>query len=446
MTNTRVESFSSSRAGLEGATAAIAAGPRANPARRGPILLAIHGEEPTSAAITMARRLADWNELGLRVVTVVEYVYAFSGAPGMPPTVTINAPEVKDQQAEAVRRRLGDALGEETQWTLDVRQGSPAREIARAAHEVDATFIIVDAAPRHGVRHVVSGARALQVVGRSSCPVLSVAPSFAFPASTIVAAIDFSPASIRAAQAALLFAGDRTRLLLVHSPLPIRLARPARDAAGALFGGDTGEYFAKVREELDPFVPAGVTIETRTIEGSVASGVLALAESERADLIAAGTHGPGPVERFFVGSVAAGLLHGAPCPVLVSPPPCAAEFVRLELRLSGDATTNDPAAWGGVLAEATERNAGRKVTVEVDDPATGGARVQVEGFVLRGIVYDPADRRVEVMMDERPDGAGHLTRTIEKVESITIAASPEGRDRAIEISRGRGHTIVRFDD
>jgi hypothetical protein len=99
-----------------------------------------------------------------------------------------------------------------------------------------------------------------------------------------------------------------------------------------------------------------------------------------------------------------------------------------------------------MLAEASERNAGRKVTVEVDDPAIGGARVQVEGFVLRGIVYDPADRRVEIMMDEGPVRSGHLTRTIEKVESITITAAPEGRDGAIEISQGRGHTVVRFDD
>ena len=445
MTSIPAESLHASPSMPDSATASVPDDPPPNPARRGPILLAIHGEEPTSAAITAARRLAERNELRLRVVTVVEYVYGFSGVPGMPPTVTTLTTAFTDQQAEAVRRRIGDALGDETKWTLDVRYGSPAREIARAAREIDATLIVVDAAPRRGVRHVVSGARALQVVGRASCPVLSVAPSFAIPPSTIVAAIDFSPASIRAAQAALLFAHERTTLFLVHSPLPIRLAHAARDAAGALFGGDTEAYFTRVRAELDPFVPSGLTIETRVIEGSVVSGVLTLAESEHADLIVAGTHGPGPVERFFVGSVAAGLLHGAPCPVLVSPPPRAAEFVRLELHMSGDATTHDPAAWGGVLAEATERNAGRKVTVEVDDPSIG-TQVQVEGFVLRGIAYDPADCRVEIMMDEGPGGAGHLTRTIAKVESITIAGEPDGRDRAIGISHGRGHTIVRFDD
>ncbi len=289
-----------------------------------------------------AQRLAERNELELRVVTVVEFVHAFSGAPVLPPTDPVPPAGFTDPQSEAVRRRLAEALGGTAKRSLDVRFGSPAREIVRAAQEVDATFVVVDAAPRHGVRHVVFGARALQIVGRSSCPVLSVAPSFAFPPSTIVAAIDFSPPSIRAAQAALLFAGDRTRMLLVHAPLPIRLPQVTRDTAGALFGGDPEEYLARARGELDPFVPPGMTIETRVIEGTVVRGVLALAESEQADLIAVGTHGPGPVERFFVGSVAAGLLHNAARPVLVSPPPDAAEFVRLELAMSG-AATHEPA-------------------------------------------------------------------------------------------------------
>jgi len=337
MTTKPLKSGDSSRSGSQAHAPSVAAGPRPNPARCGPILLAIHGEEPTSAAMITAQRLAEQNELGLRVVTVVEFVHQFSGAPGLPPTDPVPPAAFTYPQTEAVRRRLAEALGATAKWSLDIRFGSPAREIARAAQEVDATFVVVDSAPRHGVRHVVSGARALQIVGRSPCPVLSVAPSYAFPPSTIVAAIDFSPPSIRAAQAALLFAGDRTRMILVHAPLPIHLLQVARDTAGALFGGDPAEYLARARAELDPFVPPGATIETRVIEGSVVRGVLALAESEQADLIAVGTHGPGAVERFFVGSVAAGLLHNVARPVLVAPPPEPAEFVRLELAMSGAA-------------------------------------------------------------------------------------------------------------
>ena len=136
-------------------------------------------------------------------------------------------------------------------------------------------------------------------------------------------------------------------------------------------------------------------------------------------------------------------MHTASCPVLVSPPPGAAEFIRLELRMTGDATTDDPAAWRNVLADANSRNAGRVVDVEVDDPAIG-AQVQATGYVLRGIDYDPADRRVEIMMGDGPDGDAHLTRSISHVRSIAIASAPDGRDVAIEIAQGRGHTLIQF--
>ena len=342
MTNKWAKSGGSSRSESQELTPSLAAGPRANPVRRGPILLAIHGEERTSAAIVTAQRLAEQNMLKLRVVTVVEFEHVFSGAPVVPPPDPVPPAVFTSPQVEAVRRHLVEALGGSAKWSLDTRFGSPAREIARAAQEVDATFVVVDSAPRHGVLHVVSGARALQIVGRSSCPVLSAAPSFAFPPLTIVVAIDFSPPSIRAAQAALMFAGERTRILLVHAPLPIRLPQVTRDALGALFGGDPAEYLSRARAELEPYLPDGVTIETRMIEGTVVRGVLALAESEQADLIAVGTHGPGAMERFFVGSVAAGLLHNAARPVLVSPPPAAAEFERLERAMMGTAT-HEPA-------------------------------------------------------------------------------------------------------
>ena len=340
MTNKRVNWSGSSRSESRDLMPSVAAPARANPVRRGPILLAIHGKEPTSAAMLTAQQLAEWNELGLHVVTVVEFMHQFSGAPILPPTDPVPLAAFTSVQTEAVRQRLAEALGGTAKWSLDVRFGSPAREIARAAHQVDATFVVVDSAPRHGALHVISGARALQIVGRSSCPVLSAAPSFAFPPSTIVAAIDFSPPSIHAARAALLFAGDGTRILLVHAPLPIRLAHVTRDTAGALFGGDPAEYLARARAELHPLLPLGVTIETRMIDGTVVRGVLALAESEHADLITVGTHGPGAMERFFVGSVAAGLLHNAARPVLVSPPPDAAEFARLELAMTGAATVD----------------------------------------------------------------------------------------------------------
>jgi nucleotide-binding universal stress UspA family protein len=295
------------------------------------------------------------------------------------------------------------------------------------------------------MRRVVGGVRALQIAGRSPCPVLSVTSTWTGLPAVVVAPMDFSPASIRATQAAMLIAAEGARVILVHVPLPVHFRHAIRDKAGSVVGGDVDALFSKALEQLKPLASPGMTFETSLEEGSVVSAVLSVAESERADLIAVGTHGPGPVERFFVGSVAAGLLHNATCPVLVSPPPGMAEFIRLELGMTGDATTDDPAAWGDVLADASKRNAGRRLDIEVDDPSIG-AQVQAAGYFLRGIDYDPAERCVEVMVDDGPGGTAHLSRSIANVRSIAIAATPAGRDLAIEIAHGRGHTLIHFRD
>lgn len=313
----------------EGGVVPAPAGPSTNPALRGPVLLAIHGGESTPAAIGAAQLLAGRLGRELRVVTVVEAVPATGAPPDVLPALSVDATRVVEKASDVVRQRLRDALGADAKWTLDVRIGSPGREIPRAARESNATLVIVDAAPRRGLRHVVAGVRALQVVAQSSCPVLSVSPSFPRLPATILAPVDFSPASIRAAQAALLLAADGARLLLVHCPMPLYYGHTVLDHSGGLVSGDVAHFFERTEAQLAPYAPAGVTIDMRTIEGSPVGEVLSIAEGLPAELIAVGTHGHGAVERLFVGSVAAGLLHSAPCPVLVSPPPTPDEFERL---------------------------------------------------------------------------------------------------------------------
>ena len=222
---------------------------------------------------------------------------------------------------DAMTQRLREALGPETEWTLDVRYGSPHREIAAAAGEIDGTLIVVDASPHRRVRRSVAGVRALQVVRHATCPVLSVAPGGDELPRRIVASVDFSPASTRAVQTALLLAGDATMLSLAHVPFPFRLERPVYDAAGGLIGGDVGAAFEQLLDAVRPLAPRDLTIETTELSGKIADAVLSHAEGLHADLLATGAHGPTVVERFFVGSVATNLIHLAECSVLAAPAP-----------------------------------------------------------------------------------------------------------------------------
>jgi nucleotide-binding universal stress UspA family protein len=61
----------------------------------------------------------------------------------------------------------------------------------------------------------------------------------------------------------------------------------------------------------------GNVAEVHLRRGRVADEILGLAESLGAGLIALGSRGLGPVKRLVMGSVSEGVVHGAPCPVLV---------------------------------------------------------------------------------------------------------------------------------
>lgn len=73
--------------------------------------------------------------------------------------------------------------------------------------------------------------------------------------------------------------------------------------------------FADARERL-----GDLEVETRAFGGGSAAGVINdLAEKEDVKTIVVGSPHRGPVGRTLVGSVADGLLHGAPCEVIVAP-------------------------------------------------------------------------------------------------------------------------------
>lgn len=98
--------------------------------------------------------------------------------------------------------------------------------------------------------------------------------------------------------------------VLPYGPLPIPyeiLEEEEAERAGPLF-----EEAKRRLGELE--------VETRAFGGGSAAGVINdLAEKEEVETIVVGSPHRGPVGRTLIGSVADGLLHGAPCEVIVAP-------------------------------------------------------------------------------------------------------------------------------
>jgi nucleotide-binding universal stress UspA family protein len=104
--------------------------------------------------------------------------------------------------------------------------------------------------------------------------------------------------------------------VLPYGPLPVAYAILEEEEAER-----AEPQFAEARERL-----AGIEVETRAFGGGSPAGVINdIAEREEIETIVIGSPHRGPIGRTLIGSVADGLLHGAPCAVAAAPRGYAAE-------------------------------------------------------------------------------------------------------------------------
>lgn len=413
---------------------------RVNPALRGPILLATDGAGKSGAAAIAARLLARQLDLPLEIVSVLELQYAYDVTLGGTPIYVPEVDEIRrENRTAAVLEYVAKHAGGDVP-PVHIRYGGIAYEIAEAARERNATLVVVGAAPHQRLNRIIGGERGVHVLRSSSAPVLSVAPGFSTLPKRIVVAVDFAPASVRAAQTALLLLAPGGTLTLLHVLSPLLGDAPLRNSEGQDPADAVPALFGRLRDELRPFVPADVTIETLTRTDVDIDGILAGAAALDADLIAVGTHGPRLLERMFLGSVASSVLRAAPQTVLAVPPPSGAEAIDLWLRIMDTATSDKPREWKDALDEFTRRNRGRRVSIEVDDPELG-AQMLGHG-ALFGVTYDPHDLRVEIMVGDAHRARRHLMHSIGRVDSIAMTIEERSGNEALELRHGGGHTLV----
>ena len=410
----------------------------------GPVLLATEGFGISHAPALAARLIATHLERPLHVVTVIEPITVYAGTAGLAPMPVLLDESFASTREENVRHALSAVWPAEATYTLDTRFGPVAGEIASASRELEASMIVVGAAPRHRRKHVISGVLASQVLRHVRCPVLSVVPGLDYLPRQVVAAVDFSPGSVRAAREALRILDDAGTLTLAYAIPMVHAERLLPTLAGELGPDEALQLLRQLRDHLQRWAPPGRTIQVRVLDGIADDGIIGLAASLDADLISAGTHGPGLFERMFIGSIASNILHAAPCSVLVAPPPDATERIELGLDAWGTVESIEEHLWGAMLDDFTRRNANRTVRVEVDD-LSFGAQVQATGYRLRGATFDPRDRRVDLMLGTAREGAGHLTRTIPRVHSIAMTRDATGQERALQIRAEQGETLVVFE-
>lgn len=282
----------------------------------GGLVVGFDGSPASHAALESAAVIAAAKRWPVHVVSVLPPMssYKFELEADQPPS------EVEDLRRQLRDVAVRDAIGadaDRANWTRQIMIGNSALEITKVAENRAADLIILGRSQRRMVDRLITGETTLQVMRCSSVPVLVVEEEMTKP-TTAAVAVDFGPASMRAARLALYLLGGQGTLYLVYVEEPIDLFPGAVIApVPQHYPGEVIVFFRRMIEQLR--VPAGVVVETVMLNGTPVPAIEEFCERVGADLLASGTHGLSRVACFFLGSVSTGLVRRMRIPIVIAP-------------------------------------------------------------------------------------------------------------------------------
>ena len=284
------------------------------PAKRRPafrhLVVATVGDDASLGAIRIALALARRDGATVTAVGVL-----------LPNAASPLSPLVPDESArrhllEAVRGRVGGTRGTTT-WAKRAMFGMPSTVLAQLAGDLPGTLILMGLGHHGRVDRLFRGETTIDVIRHAKQPVLLVAPSATSLPRRVLAAVDFTRASMAAARLASRLAGPDGTLTLAHVSA-FGDAEPRR--------GDLVDlYRVGVRERLDEATRyirrhTDVAVDSVTLQGEIAPALLEYSQRASCDLLALGGHAQGIIDRIVLGSVRTRVVHGAKCSVLIVPP------------------------------------------------------------------------------------------------------------------------------
>ena len=287
-----------------------------------PVLLATDGSPASIAAARVASDLARVHQADVHVVSVMDT----RSAP-MPPPLdmaigiadAVAGAGIHAEQLAEVRANLETALGERVSWKIRTVLGTPAQAIVREARRLSSALVVIGLR-RHGrMDRALHDETTLEVMRRAGSPVLGVAAGATGLPRRVLAAVDFSRASLAAARAARSLMDGGT-IVLAYAP-PLAIDTPD-DGEAVIHRLGVQAGFAQLRAKL---AGDGVTIDDvvlhRAEPSPISTLVLEYADGASCDLITAGSARRGRMERWLIGSVSTELVRDGRRSVLVVPPP-----------------------------------------------------------------------------------------------------------------------------
>jgi nucleotide-binding universal stress UspA family protein len=235
------------------------------------------------------------------------------------------AKEAIEADAHERMRQLGGHQGKNpgNPAVMRVVSGNPLQVIVGEVEALDADLLVFGARGESYLRHTMLGSTAARVIRKAvHCPVLVVKQSPHEAYRNVLVAVDFSPSSLMAIDAARRWAPAAT-LILVHA---FELPYEGLLWRAGIEQKDIAQYInadlAKQRIRLhDLAADAGLKpteYTARVLHGEPSQQIIAMEQEYDADLIVVGKHGTNFSEELLLGSVTKHVLAESQGDVMVS--------------------------------------------------------------------------------------------------------------------------------
>ncbi|HMM40420.1 MAG TPA: universal stress protein [Thermomicrobiales bacterium] len=385
------------------------------------IIVPLAGEEAVTgmceAAIPVARALAKRTGASLALASVV-----FAAVADLPVDEELVGAE--RQGREEFHNRVDERAAflercaariEDTPVETVVRVGDPAREILALADEVTDPLIVMSTHGRRGLRRVLLGSVAFQVVRDATCPVVVVPPpsedepARAPTVERVLVPLDESAVAEGALDHGLAALGDGPLdvvLTEVVEPL-VRRGGPVEREYHRLATSTARAYLTDLSSDL---MERGHRVELDVRLGYPGRRIAEAVEDYNIDLVVMATRGRSGLGRFVLGSVAEDVLRAATTPLLLVGP--------------------------GLLGQAEA--AVREVSPHVATPQR--RRALARDVMQAPVVTAPTDATVEEvarLMLERDIGSVVIVNEAGELAGIVTETDFTGKDAILPYSRYR---------
>ena len=284
------------------------------------IVVATAGSATVDPVIRVARAIADRHGSTVDVLSIVEPVAPPPVISDVGLVASIHPVPPSSVDVEERRYRIGDELARagRPDWNVTVLTGWPGETIVEGAARLGATLIVMGIGRHSPIDRLMGSETALQVIQRAEIPVLAVAHDLAGLPRRVVAALDFTEQSEIATQAAAALVADGGTLYLAHVRTDWTEQLDPQSPVD-LYADGVERRFEQLAARLTSGGAGPSTIEQVVRLGDPAPEILAFANVNGVELIAVGARMHSRLYRIFLGSVAAKLVRGAHCSVLVIP-------------------------------------------------------------------------------------------------------------------------------